>query len=65
MGGMKLGKLEEFRGGRCKFMKKIHNLCLKIEEKWWRFEWERRYQGGETRGFRRVERENVRRRRKE
>jgi len=42
MGGMKLGKLEEFRGGRCKFMKKIHNLCLKIEEQWWRFEWERR-----------------------
>jgi len=39
MGGRKWGKLEEFRGGRCKFMKEIHNLGLKIEEKGWRFEW--------------------------
>jgi len=33
MGGMKLGKLEEFKGGSCTFMKEIENLCLKIEEK--------------------------------
>ena len=33
MGGGKLGKLEGLRGGRCKFMKEICNLGLKIEEK--------------------------------
>jgi len=56
MCGMKLGKFEEFRGGRCKFINKIHNLYLKIEEKWWRFEWEGREKGGEVR---RLERERV------
>ena len=33
MGGMKLGKLEGFKGERCTFMKEIVNLCSKIEEK--------------------------------
>ena len=39
MGGEKLSKLEGFSGGRCKFMKELHNLGVKSEEYGWRVEW--------------------------
>jgi len=39
MGEEKLSKLEGVRGEKCKLMKEIHNLGVKIEENGWRFEW--------------------------
>ena len=64
MGEMELGKLEEFKGGRCTFMKEIENLCLKLKKSDGDLSGKGDRKVEKQEKCRRVERENVRKKEK-